>query len=843
MTSFYRHSSLGKLNVTGEVTQIITAQGSLEDYGEAIIGQSDKGARELVVQALLQVRQLHADDAWWDSFDNWDLNDYDLDNNRREPDGFIDAVVLIYAGKPQSSCQASFDSDRTRPASADVPPGPRQAASVECYNRIWPHRWSIAIAKDDPRFSEVGPEIEGTQRPPMNGLKINDHLFALDYNMQSEFSDRSTFIHEFGHSLTLPDVYDMRGTGNSSGEWEIMSGTSHLQAQEMSSYSKISLGWIEPKIVRQGQETSAYIGAYNFVTSSQRDENNNYSGPEKVLESFGDSTHSYDVVSLTPGFGEAVYRSVVALMNPTIEERSVMEVPTSSGTYAAYSGKFDSDSRSLKLTMRVPDSGDAILTFDQIHHVETETNFDSNDATVRVTTDFDLGYVLINGQIRDELRLISGDANFNSLAEAAPDCEEARVLELRSFRIARELTSPEEIELEQKLELCRKPQWVARSYDLSLLRGQDVEVEIRYTTDAGYTEFGIVVDNFKLGGTSVDFEGGNSDTLGTWSLLKRGKTEVRNNQFYMFEYRAPGENFIGNDGLAQSLNMDNNIGKNTQAMFQSGTGLPEERFRMIETSYQPGVLVWYFNSKFDRRSNSPTLQGGKGYLLVLNSRVGDIKLPGALGRADLFDSEGSYATESPVFKDLVKEQTRLFKCFSAINYYTYVDGEAPECSDVVEAQQNRLRGLKFGDRLLVERREGFNDFLPEDQYGMYGVGIPMRLSASTRTGLSTFRPSTEPAFRPIKVFKAENGTMVEDPVLTQAAPSFAPVARFRDADNAAPANSRFLGDSVLVEKKGFGFDVVAPAPRITQLYRQGAEADANENFYRRPRAKILFRWQ
>ena len=327
LSNYYRHASLGHFKVSGEVADIVRVDGVLGDYGEAITGSSDKAARELVVQALTKLKESRTDEAWWESFDNWDLNDYDLDNNRHEPDGFMDAVVLIYAGKSQASCQASFDSDGSRPSSADVPPGPRHDAAVECFNRLWPHRWSISLGADDPRHSTQGPLLEGTQRPSMNGFKITDTVFALDYNMQSEFSDRSTFLHEFGHSLTLPDIYASQGGGNSTGAWELMSNNARLQAQELSSYSKLSLGWLEPKIVKKGQVTSAYVGAQNFVTNIQRDNNDLYTGPEKIVEQSDGQIHSYDVISLTPGFDEPVYRSIVALTGATAEMIQVVETP------------------------------------------------------------------------------------------------------------------------------------------------------------------------------------------------------------------------------------------------------------------------------------------------------------------------------------------------------------------------------------------------------------------------------------------------------------------------------------------------------------------------------------
>ncbi len=841
MSNYFRHSSLGKFEVGGEVTPIITVDGTLADYGEAIQGRSDRNARELVVQALTKLKEIKTDDNWWFGFDSWDLNDYDLDSHRHEPDGFIDAVVLIYAGKSQASCQASFDPDGSRPPSADVPAGPRRDATVECFNRIWPHRWAISLGANDPRHSTQGPIVEGIVRPSMNGLKINDHLFALDYNMQSEFSDRSTFIHEFGHSITLPDVYASRGGGNSTGAWDVMSSNGALQSQELSTYSKVSLGWVEPKIVRPGQTTSAYLGSYNYVTNSQRQNNASYNGPEKVLESFGDATHSYDVVSVTPGFGEPVYRSVVALMEPTPEEVKVVETAAEHGRNQAYSGRFDGNSRSYKVRVAVPATGNATLSFDKIHFIETETNFASNEEQIRVVVDYDIGHVIVDGTIVEELRTVSGDSDGDTLADLNSACEATRVLALRTKKIRQGLSDSEKTEFSEKTAVCQAPIWESKQYDLSAHRGKEIEVEVRYTTDAGYTEFGIILDNVKLGADVLaDFEG--DTAAGQFSVLENGAYDIEHSQFYMMEYRSPAEEFKV-DGNEVGYNMDNNIRMGTQSMFMEQPGTLEERFRVVQQDYQPGVLVWYFNSRFDRRSNSPGVQDGKGYLLVVNSRTGEKVLPGVLGKSELLDEKGEYATGSQVFKDFVSEQRRLFKCFGAVDYYTYIDGVAPNCGDVANSDINRMRSLQFAGNPMVARRERFNEHLPIDRYGMSAVGVPMRLFAGIRTGLSTFNPADTDPSAPYTVYKSENGVMVVDEALTNAAEVYAPVSEFRDADSAIHANERFHGDTVVVEKKGFRFNVFSPSPRITSLYEMGVGEDSNSHYFRRPRVKMIFSWE
>lgn len=832
MTTYYKHASLGQFQLEGEVTPIVTVDKDLAFYGEAVSGSSDRNARALVVEALEKLKEIKTDKKWWLSFDNWDINDYDSDKNFHEPDGFVDAVVLIYAGKSQASCQRSFDPKGTRPSSAEVPAGPRHDAAVECFNRLWPHRWAISLSEDDPRYTSKGPVIEGQQRHSLNGLKINDELFALDYNMQSEFSDLSTFMHEFGHSLTLPDIYS-NGEGNSTGGWELMSQNASLQAQEFSSYSKLSLGWLSPKVIKQGETTSAYIGNYNYVTETQRLDLGSYDGP--LADQDGVS-----ILSNVPEYGEEVYRSLVVLTDPSKEERVVVEYPEHVGHKAAYSGKFDGNSKAISLKLKVPSDGDATLSFDTIYHIETETNFDSSEEEIKVVTDFDIGRVMVNDEILESLRLVSGDQNYDSLAEANPKCEALEVLRLRSKKIQGGLSAEEKTVFDEKTALCQKPIWVKKSYDLSKFKGQEVDFQIVYTTDAGYTEFGIVVDNIKLGDQLINFEDA-PNIAGGFTILDDGKEILNFNQFYLMEYRTPGESYkIGDHEL--SFNMDNNIEEGVQSFFLEKDTSLVDRFRMVQFQYRPGLLVWYFNSKYDRRSNDATAQEGKGYLLVLNSKVQEVKLPGLMSEERFFDENGHYLDEDedPTFKSFLKGQRDLFACYAYTDYSTYINGERPEgCQDEL---RDHLQNVTFEGKKLRYRRERFNEFLPYARYATVPVDQTYRNYAGMRTGLSTFNPKEAGDFAPFKVFKEVDGQMVLDQELTQSAQKFEAVSEFKDSENHLAATKRFQGDSVVVEKTGLNFKVVSPSSRVIDQYSQEVSADDNAHWFRRPRVKVYFSW-
>ena len=740
----------------------------------------------------------------------------------------------------QASCQADFDTTGTRPPNSDVPAGPRYNATIECYNRIWPHRWGISLNPNDPRYSEQGPVVEGRQRPSMNGYKIHEGLFATDYNMQSEFSDLSTFMHEFGHSLTLPDVYS-RGAGNSTGSWELMSSNAPMRAQEFSTFSKVSLGWVSPKIITQGESTSAYLGAYNFITTDERE--GEVESP-RVLENIDGQEFKFDAVSLVPGLGEAVYRSVIVLTEPSKEVVKVIEQPARAGTNSAYSGRYDGESRAMTFDVEVPADGNATFSFDTIYHIETETNFlaqGEGQEDVKVTVDYDIGEIKVNGKTVEQLRIVSGDNNFDTLNETLAECNVSEILALRTKNVRGELSKPEQKIFKDKAALCQTPSWVKKSVDLSEFKGSTVSVEIVYTTDAGYTEFGIVVDNVTMPtGQTIDFENVRSagDLPGS-ELLVNGKYDIFHNQFYLMEYRTPGE-FFRQNGEEVSYNKDNNIQQGEQSYFAEGSGDLRDRFRMVESRYQSGLLLWYYNTKFGRTENNPTAQEGKGYLLVVNSKVKEVALPGELGNSDFFDDEGFYNTNSEAYKEFVKVQNDQFVCFSHTSFYRYTEGKDPVCDDI--GSIDAMRELTFNGLPLVYRREGFNQILPPRRMGFHSVGNPMRRGATVRTGLATFRPADTQEYAPYKVYKEHYGKMVVDQLVTSTAPKFAPVSKFSDAENAFPTREAYRGDTAVVEKVGFKFEVVSPSKRVIERYSKEANANSLENFYRRPRVKVYFDW-
>lgn len=194
MRTYYREVSYGQFDIEVDVVGPFQSSHVLAYYGDDnppgrdnANGSISEMAREAVQLADPTV----------------DFSPYDLDN-----DGRIDALFIIHAGKGQEQSGNEFD--------------------------VWSHKSTIF---------------------PMESV---DGKFAGPYSTEPEDGRIGVFSHEFGHVLGLPDLYDddYGGSGGESdgiGKWGVMAtgswnGGGNSPAH-FCAWSKIELGWVEPKIV------------------------------------------------------------------------------------------------------------------------------------------------------------------------------------------------------------------------------------------------------------------------------------------------------------------------------------------------------------------------------------------------------------------------------------------------------------------------------------------------------------------------------------------------------------------------------------------------------------------
>jgi len=165
MTDYYLENSYGNFYVKGGVTnwELMPSTYVYYDGGANGIGSATPRSQQMVLSAI---------DAVDDSIN---FQDYDKNN-----DGFIDGLVIIHAG-----------------------PGAETGVTVG----IWSHKFHLAsqISRD--------------------GIQIYDYTMNPEEGF-STISPIGVFCHEFGHSLGVPDLYDITdttGTSHGLGRWSLMS--------------------------------------------------------------------------------------------------------------------------------------------------------------------------------------------------------------------------------------------------------------------------------------------------------------------------------------------------------------------------------------------------------------------------------------------------------------------------------------------------------------------------------------------------------------------------------------------------------------------------------------------
>lgn len=196
---YYKFNSNGQYLPTFDVTKVVTLPNTSKYYtGDNSTSKYDR-FREAIKYALDAVNS------------EVDFSKYDFDN-----DGVVDNVYLFYAGYGQADT----------PLSGQV---------------IWPHQSTLAP------YSYY-----------YDGVKIGPYACSNELNGQEHYYDRDnyldgpgTFVHEFGHVLGMPDLYDpqYKGTCVTPGDWDIMDGGSYLDEgycpPNLSAYEKWVYNWIE----------------------------------------------------------------------------------------------------------------------------------------------------------------------------------------------------------------------------------------------------------------------------------------------------------------------------------------------------------------------------------------------------------------------------------------------------------------------------------------------------------------------------------------------------------------------------------------------------------------------
>ncbi|MEV6153630.1 immune inhibitor A domain-containing protein [Nonomuraea sp. NPDC052129] len=223
MKKMYEEMSKGAYSVTGSAVGWIKAPHSEAWYGAAACGGAPQdmtgspdnplGAGQLAIDTVDALAKSQPNFPWAD-YDVEDVSDVDGDGNFSEPDGVIDHLVMVHAGKDKSS-----------------------NGGAEGTYAIWAHSSAVA----------------GGYKIPGSDKKISNYI------VQPEDSGVGVFAHEYGHDLGLPDLYDTSGQASSAVDfWDLMSSGSHSgpifqsMPTHMGLWDKWVLGWANPKTFNPG---------------------------------------------------------------------------------------------------------------------------------------------------------------------------------------------------------------------------------------------------------------------------------------------------------------------------------------------------------------------------------------------------------------------------------------------------------------------------------------------------------------------------------------------------------------------------------------------------------------
>ena len=221
---YFLDQSNGQYRPVFDVHGIYTLSQDREYYGGHSGTTKDKGIGWMVTEAC----QLAAADGV--SFQPYDTNN----------DYYCDVVIIIFAGVGESQAATSHP------------------------EAIWPCNWTLEAAKYYSRGGN-GPFSPGPNDPYVNHFAVFNELHGS--NEKSKTIDGiGTFVHEFGHCLGLPDMYD---TGNRDhygmGNWDVMCqgcyNNDTYTPVGYSAYEKVFMGWV--KFVNPQPDTYYTLPVWN----------------------------------------------------------------------------------------------------------------------------------------------------------------------------------------------------------------------------------------------------------------------------------------------------------------------------------------------------------------------------------------------------------------------------------------------------------------------------------------------------------------------------------------------------------------------------------------------------
>ena len=783
LSHYYANQSMGQYHVVGEVMRPITLPNTMQHYGSPHrpVGgnwRNDAAPEGLVADALGVARETFKDMNWSD-FDRWDPEDQDGDKELDEGDGYLDHFVIVFAGSGQSSCEGLHKVGDILTPNVQMDDGLKLLSKKQrtCADRIWPHR-SKAKANDG-----RGPRVAGSENSG-GGIPVSETLWIRDYNMQSEYTGPSTFIHEFGHSIGLPDVYS-RTSSNSTGGWEVMSGTASPSPQNLSSWSRLMLGWLKPQVI-----VPPKFGGQDSQTVTLR-----------TLD---------DPAGVT---GEGA-RSAMIVLPPKEKKVELTDLPPASGSWALYSGQGNELNRKALLEVDLSDAtGEISLGFDAWWEIEPGWDFaylevssdggqswtrklPSNKAHMPAKHGHD-GKTTLPG-----FTGLSGDLDGDGKNESNSDCDPKAELPHGEDKDASNL-SP-----------CLKPSWVHPTIDLADMSGKQVQIRLRYYTDGAAVMRGMLIDNVSINGREVDGDFEDERASG-WKLdgfsRSTGSHDLLVPHFYLVEYRDPYATTAEGE-----YRYDSALAKAGTSFYYGSDGM-----RAVQVHNRPGVVLWYYNGAYAWSENDPSINGpGKGYLLVVDANTSELKLPGLEKwyQGSQEDNDTHYDVSDKFAQNaLLGAYTRTVCFVRSVSYFPKFGMNQEHLNkSMCSSRGPFVRDIKIDGKPMRYSYEVYNELLPGEARNAVakaselldvkrkGKVISYRLRDRSLRSLHTKDAplSAEPFENGVKTFKVTKQGL--EPGATQ---SFDAVSTFDDSNAARYINAKLPFGGVALPSEGLSLKV------------------------------------
>ncbi|NVK22925.1 MAG: immune inhibitor A [Kangiellaceae bacterium] len=486
---YYQAESGGTFSFTGNTFGWVTADNNADFYGgnDPDDNDNDKNPTALIKEAVTKaVQQNNINLADYDIEDPYDL---DGDGNLEEPDGLIDHVSIFHSSIGEEAGGGNLAEDA-----------------------IWSHRFFVDASRN-------GYTIPGT----------NKKLFG--YVIQPIDAAAGVVVHEFGHDLGLPDLYDTNGNsagsnaaGSPVGAWSVMSGGSwvgSIPGTQPTGFSPYGKAYLQAK----------YGG--NWVSEQ--------------------SYNLEDLTNMDVDLVSAVNHSALNQIKVNLPKPTIDFYAPYSGSYQYYSDQGHLMSNSMQFAVDLPAGAAAQLAMKA--HWDIELDYDYVQVLVN-DTPIAGNHTKVNNQFHSTVKnFITDKSKSITGAEGALG-------------------------------------WVDLTFDLSSYAGQNITVKIQYVTDPAVGGYGFVADDIQVtSGANAIFNDGGEDTnqVTLDGFLRVTDKRPAAEQNYWIQLR-------GFSDIDQGLN---------------------------NSSYSPGVLVWF--ADFNMDDNNSSDHPGQGLVGVVDADQGVIK--------------------------------------------------------------------------------------------------------------------------------------------------------------------------------------------------------------------------